>query len=215
VASFQQCVAGSVSGADAIGEPVAPPRRDQRPVGRRRLGVLVSGRSGDEDVQALAVVGDGPLGGFAEVVPQMPAISDLRRPGCPQALGPPAVPPGRPRHLLDKRPLSARRIRAEEPADPQAEHYPPPRAENIGGKPQVGAVNSPRMAPTAQTRRLGRRTAGLDACRLVVHVHRQHRHVRDRREQQPLQPEQCLFHNAELSATLRLALIISRQFPGG
>ncbi|MFD7495985.1 hypothetical protein ACFV8T_26945 [Streptomyces sp. NPDC059832] len=54
----------------------------------------------------------------------------------------------------------------------------------------MGAVYPARPAGTVWTRSPGRRTPGLDVYCLVVHVHRQHRHVRDRREQQLLQPEQ-------------------------
>ncbi|OKI84055.1 hypothetical protein AMK11_22110 [Streptomyces sp. CB02414] len=53
------------------------------PFGRSGIIGTPSGRFEDEDAQALAVVGDGPLGGLAEVVPQVPPVSDLDRLGCP------------------------------------------------------------------------------------------------------------------------------------
>ncbi len=82
VASFQQCVDGRVPGSDAVGEPVALPRRDRCLFGRRGLVVLFPGRFGDEDAKTLAVAGDGPLGRIAEVVPKVPAVSNLGCLGC-------------------------------------------------------------------------------------------------------------------------------------
>lgn len=101
----------------------------------------------------------------------------------PQALGPPAVSTSQPRHLLGEGPAPARDGRAEEPADTQAEDDPPAPTGYISGKAQVGAVNPPRPDPAARAIGPGHRALGLDAYRLVVHVDRQHSHVRDRREQ--------------------------------
>jgi hypothetical protein len=39
---------------------------------------------GDQHAKALAVAGDSPLSSLPEVVPQMPAVGDLRRLGCPR-----------------------------------------------------------------------------------------------------------------------------------
>lgn len=83
VAGFQQGVDGGVPGPDAVGEPVALPRRGGCFLERSGIIGFLSGRLGDEDAQSLAVPGDGPLGGLAEVVPQVPPVSDLDRLGCP------------------------------------------------------------------------------------------------------------------------------------
>lgn len=324
-------IAWTVACLARVGEPVAFPGRRQGLFGRCGLVALftVTGRFGNQDAQALAVTGDSPLRGFAEVVPQVPPVGNLSRLGCPgrghfreerspipadhldagpfgqplcqagclpvrqqvhwpsgldidqnravdaalargvlidadhsrgrclrlgqrieqsqdraaadghpedachpgagpaseretnrrqrraQPLGPPAVSPGQPRHLLDKGPPPARSIPAEEPADSQTEDNPSPCAGHIGGKPQVGAVYPARTSPPTRARGPGRRATSLDPYRLVVHVDRQHRHVCDRREQQLLQPEHCFFHGAELSATRAPSLIIFRQLPGG
>lgn len=82
VAGFQQRVDRGVPGSDAVGEPLAPPWRVRLLLGRRRL-VGLRLAIGDQDAKALAVAGDSPLSGLAEVVPQMPAVGDLRRLGCP------------------------------------------------------------------------------------------------------------------------------------
>ncbi len=82
VAGFEQRVDRGVPGSDAVGESLAPPWRVRLLVGRRRF----VGRPlaiGDQDAKALAVAGDSTLSGLAEVVPQMPAVGDLRRLGCP------------------------------------------------------------------------------------------------------------------------------------
>ncbi|MFG2212594.1 hypothetical protein [Streptomyces sp. NPDC048638] len=42
----------------------------------------VTGRFGDQDAQALAVTGDGPLGSLDEVVPQVPSVGNLSRLGA-------------------------------------------------------------------------------------------------------------------------------------
>ncbi|MFC6060393.1 hypothetical protein ACFP50_34845, partial [Streptomyces pratens] len=72
MAGIQHRVDGGVPGPDAVGEPVAFPGRRQGLFGRCGLVALftVTGRFGNQDAQALAVTGDGPLGGLAEVVPQ-------------------------------------------------------------------------------------------------------------------------------------------------
>jgi hypothetical protein len=64
-----------------LGHPAAPPHSVRR--GGRRAGgigtVLLAGRGCGGRGQAAAVPGDRPLGGLAEVVPQVPAIGDLDR----------------------------------------------------------------------------------------------------------------------------------------
>lgn len=82
VAGFQQRVDRGVPGSDAVGEPLAPPWRVRLLLGWRRFIGLPLG-IGDQDAKALAVAGDSPLSGLPEVVPQMPAVGDLRRLGCP------------------------------------------------------------------------------------------------------------------------------------
>ncbi|CAM5249600.1 hypothetical protein SGRIM128S_08909 [Streptomyces griseomycini] len=136
-----------------------------------------------------------------------------RRPA--QTLAPPTVRSDQPRHLLDERQPSARSVRAEEPADVQTDDHPPPRGRHIGWGPRAGAVHPVRPAPAARTLRADRRHAGLDAHRLVAHVRRQHRHVRDRREQQFLQPQRRLLHDAELSAAPRSPVVVPGRRPGG
>jgi hypothetical protein len=82
VAGFQQRVDRGVPGPDAVGEPLAPPWRARLLLGRRQwFGLRLA--IGDQDAKALAVPGDCPLSSFPEVVPQVPAVGDLRRLGCP------------------------------------------------------------------------------------------------------------------------------------
>lgn len=82
MAGCQQRVDGGVPGPDPVGEPVAPPGRVRLLLRRRRfVGFLLP--VGDQDAQALAVAGDCPLSGLAEVVPQVPPVSDLDGLGCP------------------------------------------------------------------------------------------------------------------------------------
>jgi hypothetical protein len=82
VTGFQQRVDRGVPGSDAVGEPLAPPWRVRLLLGRRWL-VGLPLAIGDRDAKALAVAGDSPLSSFPEVVPQMPAVGDLRRLRCP------------------------------------------------------------------------------------------------------------------------------------
>ncbi|MFF3787249.1 hypothetical protein [Streptomyces sp. NPDC001933] len=81
VVGFQQYMDGGVPGSDAVGEPVALPGGGKL-FGRSGLDALFLSWFGDDDAQALAVAGDGPFGGLAEVVPMVPAVSNLGRPGC-------------------------------------------------------------------------------------------------------------------------------------
>lgn len=75
--SLQECVDGGVPGPGAVGEPVSGgPGRSRRPLFRAgfRLGVR---DSRDKGPQAATVLGDRPLGGLAQVVPEMPPVRDL------------------------------------------------------------------------------------------------------------------------------------------
>ncbi|MEV7380809.1 hypothetical protein [Streptomyces lydicus] len=82
VAGFQQCVNGGVSGPDTVGEPVTGwPRRAGSLLGRCGFGGSPGSWFRHQDSQAPGVLGDAPLGGFAQVVPQMPPACDFDRLG--------------------------------------------------------------------------------------------------------------------------------------
>jgi hypothetical protein len=84
VAGFQQRVDSGVPGSDAVGESLAPPWKVRLLDGRRRF-VGLPLAIGYQHAKALAVAGDSPLSSLPKVVPQMPAVGDLRRlgrPGC-------------------------------------------------------------------------------------------------------------------------------------
>ena len=133
--------------------------------------------------------------------------------GRAQALGPLAVPPGQAGYLLDERAASALGVPAGEAADSYLEYDASSRTRNISGKPQVGAVNP--GGPRSATRTRGARGGAphINTHYRDVHVYRQHRDVRDRREQQLLQPEQDLIHSPELSAMSLLPVLVLRQLP--
>lgn len=76
------------------------------------------------------------------------------------------------------------------------------------GKPQVGPPNATGPCPAPRTCGSRRGASRVDTCYLDVHTHRLHRDVRDRREQQLLQPELNLFHGPELSAQPSRARLI-------
>lgn len=82
VSCLQQGVNGGVPGPSPVGEPVSSrPWRSGRLRGRHGLGFGLSCR-GRQDAQALAVLSNAPLGGFTQVVPEMPPVRDLRRLWC-------------------------------------------------------------------------------------------------------------------------------------
>ncbi len=136
-----------------------------------------------------------------------------RRQGRAKPLGPLAVPSGQAGYLLDERTARALCDPTGEPADPQLEYDPSPRTRNISGKPQVRAMNlsGPRSATRARGACGG--APHINTHYRDVHVDRQHRDVRDRREQQLLQPEQDLIHSPELSAQPILSLLVLGQLP--
>jgi hypothetical protein len=84
VAGGQQRVDGGVLGAGAVGEAVSG-----GPWGaavRRCLALcLLLGRLGGGRAQARAMAGDAPLGGFAEVAPEVETVGNLDGSGCPDA----------------------------------------------------------------------------------------------------------------------------------
>ncbi|GAA3659468.1 hypothetical protein GCM10023079_55080 [Streptomyces chitinivorans] len=82
MAGFQQRVDRGVPGSDTVGESLAPPWRARLLLGRHRF-VGLPLRIGDEDAKALAVAGGRTLSSLPEVVPQVPAVGDLRRLWCP------------------------------------------------------------------------------------------------------------------------------------
>ncbi|WP_406310845.1 hypothetical protein [Streptomyces sp. NBC_00623] len=85
VSCLQQGMDGGVPGPGPVGEPVpARPRRRGRVRGWDQLGFGLR-CPGCQHAQAKTVLGDAPLSGLAQVVPQMPPVRDLdrlRRPGC-------------------------------------------------------------------------------------------------------------------------------------
>lgn len=86
-----------------------------------------------------------------------------------------------------------------------------PATWHVSGIPHVGAVNPLRPAPAPNALGPGHRAPGLYQYRLIVHIDRHHRDIRDRREQQLLRPEHHLFHGPELSANPRSPRMILRQ----
>ena len=71
-----------------------------------------------------------------------------------QRRGPARVPRGQARDLLGERPPVAARRRAEEPADGQPDHHPPPANRRISQPPAVTAVNPGRRHPARRARSL-------------------------------------------------------------
>ena len=77
MAGRQQGMDGGVSGPRPIGEPVSSrPGRTAGVLGRGRLRIGF-GSCRSQGAEAAAVLGDAPLGGFAQVVPQVPPVRDL------------------------------------------------------------------------------------------------------------------------------------------
>lgn len=120
--------------------------------------------------------------------------------GGAKTLGPLAVSAGQAGYLLDEGTPSACDVLTGEPTDPQPEYNASSSTGRISGKPQVGAVNpaGPRPAPWAGGAR--RSALSVNAHYLDIHVHRHHRDVRDRREQQLLRRSAISSHGPELSA---------------
>ncbi len=131
--------------------------------------------------------------------------------GRAEPLGPLAVPSGQAGYLLDERATSTLGVPAGEPADPQPEYDASSPARNISGKPNVGAVNPGGPRSTTRTRGARGGAPHINTHYRDIHVYRQHRDVRDRREQQLVQPEQDLIHSSELSAQSLLPLLVLRQ----
>lgn len=120
--------------------------------------------------------------------------------GRTQPLGALAMPAGQAGYLLHEGSARAHGVPAPEPPNPELEYDASSGARYVGGKPQVGAVNPGRPGSAPRTGGAGRGAVRVNAHHLDIHVHRQHRDVRDRWEQQLLQPEHDLFHGPELSA---------------
>lgn len=315
VSRRQQCVDGGMPAPGPIGESVpARPRRTGRVRGCNSLGLgLGFGCRGDRSAEAVTVLGDAPLGGLAQAVPEMPPVRDLdglrrtgggalgeeRRPvpahdldagpigepgrqaGClpvgqqvdrtagfyvdengavvaalaggvlvdadhtrghlrlgkgvdqaqdgapadgdpehgaqagvgparkgetdrgqrrAQPLGPLTMPTGQVGYLLDECAPCAPRVPTGEPAHPQPENNASSGARHISGEPQVGTMNPVRPDLARRASGTGRSAFRVEMHYRNAHVHRQHRDVRDRREQQLLQPEHDLFHGPELSS---------------
>lgn len=79
VSCLQQGMDGGVPGPGPVGEPVpARPRRRGRVRGWDQLGFGLR-CPGCQHAQAKTVLGDAPLSGLAQVVPQMPPVRDLDR----------------------------------------------------------------------------------------------------------------------------------------
>jgi len=151
-------------------------------------------------------------GGQAGAGPAREGETD-RGQGRAQPFGPLAVPSGEARYLLDERATPALGVPAGEPANPQLEYDTSSRTRNISRKPQVGTVNPGRPRSTTRTRGTRGRAPHINTHYRDVHVYRQHRDVRDRREQQLIQPEQDLVHSNELSAQSLAPLLVLRQLP--
>lgn len=134
-----------------------------------------------------------------------------RRQGRAQPFGPLTLPARQARYLLDEGTACAVRVSTGEPQDLQLKDDPSASAGNVSRKPQVGTVNLVRPGATDRARGAAGGALRVNAHYRDVHVHRQHRDVRDRREQQPLEPEQDLFHGPEHSAQLRCPGIIFRR----
>lgn len=112
------------------------------------------------------------------------------------------VSAGQAGYLLHEGPARAHGFPAPEPPDAKLQHNPSPGARHVGGKTQVGTMNAGRPGPTLRAGAASRGALPINTHHRDVHVHRQHRDVRDRREQQLLQTEHDFFHGPELSAQL-------------
>ncbi|GAA0451840.1 hypothetical protein GCM10010361_14900 [Streptomyces olivaceiscleroticus] len=112
------------------------------------------------------------------------------------------VPTGQAGYLLHEGPARADGVPAPESPDAKLQRNPSPGARHVDRKPQVGAVNAGRADPTIRAGVAARGALHVNTHYCDVHVHRQHRDIRVRREQQFLQREHDLFHDPELSAQI-------------
>lgn len=117
--------------------------------------------------------------------------------GRTQLLGALAIPAGQAGDLFHEGPARAQGVPAPEPPNPELEYDTSSGARYVGGKAQVGAVNPSRPGSASRASGAVRGALRIDTHLLDIHVHRQHRNVRDRREQQLLQPERNLFHGRD------------------
>jgi hypothetical protein len=120
--------------------------------------------------------------------------------GGTQPLGPLTIPTCQAGHLLDEGTAWAARVHAREPTDPQLENNTSATARHISGKPHIVTMNPVRPDSAGRAHGTVRHRLRINAHYLDIHVHRQHRDVRGRREQQLCEPEHNLFHGPELSA---------------
>lgn len=153
----------------------------------------------DQPEHRTAAHGHSEDAGYAGSGPARESQTD-RGQGRAQLLGPLTVSACQAGYLLDEGKACAPRVPTGEPTDPQLENNASSTARNISGKPQVRTMNLVRPDPAGRAHGALRGASRVDAYHLDVHVHRQHRDIRDRREQQLLQPELDVFHGPELSA---------------
>lgn len=137
--------------------------------------------------------------------------ADCRQDGT-QPFGALAVPAGETGYLLRERPTWALGVPAPEPPDPQLEYDASSGARDISEKPQVGAVNPGRADSASRAVSAGRGALRVKAHVLDIHVHRPHRDVRDRREQQLLQTEYNVFHGPDCQPSCTDRHPFSRDF---
>lgn len=166
-----------------------------------RRGDIGLGQRIDQPEHRAAADGQPENTGDAGTGPARKGQAD-RGQGGAQPLGPLTVPTCQAGYLLDEGTACAARVPAGEPTDPQLENNTSATARHISGEPQVGAMNPVRPDSADRAQGTVRDALRVNAHYLDVHVHRQHRDVRDRREQQLLQPARDLFHGPELSAQL-------------
>jgi hypothetical protein len=96
-----------------------------------------------------------------------------------------------------ERSRSVRRLCLRVRPDSQLEYDASSGARDISEKPQAGALNPDRADSASRAGGAGRGALRVKAHILDIHVYRQHRDVRDRREQQRLQLEYNVFHGPD------------------
>lgn len=111
--------------------------------------------------------------------------------GGTQPLSPLTVPTCQAGHLLDEGTACAARVPAREPPGPQLENNTSATTRHISGKPHAGTMNPVRPDSADRAHGTVRHRLRINAHHLEIHVHRQHRDVRDRREQQLFGPERA------------------------